>query len=440
MLGGDCLNVGCVPSKGIIRAARVAAEVRNAGEFGIRLAGSPTVDFGAAMERMRRLRASIATNDSVERLAKLGVDVYFGQARFTGRDTIEVDGHQLKFNAAVLATGARAIILPVPGLAEVNPLTNENLFTLTALPPRLTVIGAGPIGCEMAQTFRRFGSEVSIVSLDPRIMPREDPDAAAVVQRQFELEGIRLYLNAKVKTVERRGQEKVIIFEREGKEESVAGDEMLIGVGRAPNVEGLNLEAAGVAYGKQGVTVDERLRTTNRRVFAAGDICSVYKFTHAADAMARIVLRNALFFGRSRATDLIIPWCTYTEPEVAHVGMYEADAKRAGLPVTTLDVPLADLDRAILDGQTSGFARLHLKTGTDRILGATIVAAHAGEMIGKLVLAMKAGVGAATLSSVIHPYPTQAEVIRKLGDSYMRTRLTPRVKKIMAALLRWRRS
>ena len=215
---------------------------------------------------------------------------------------------------------------------------------------------------------------------------------------------------------------------------------MLIGVGRAPNVEGLNLEAAGVSYGRQGVTVDERLRTTNRRVFAAGDICSVYKFTHAADAMARIVLRNALFFGRSRATDLIIPWCTYTDPEVAHVGLYEADARKQGIQVTTLDLPFADLDRAILDGQTSGFARLHLKTGSDRILGATIVASHAGEMIGELVLAMKAGVGAATLASVIHPYPTQAEVIRKLGDSYMRTRLTPRVKKIMGALLRWRRS
>ncbi len=439
MFGGDCLNVGCVPSKGIIRAGRAAAAVREAGAFGIRLAGEPRIDFAATMERMRRLRAGIAPHDSVKRFSELGIDVYLGEGRFTGPDEIEVGGNKLRFQAAVIATGARATFPRIPGIEEVEPLTNENVFTLTELPRSLILLGAGAIGCEMAQTFRRLGSEVTIVIRGNRIMTREDPDAALIVQRKFEQEGIRVLTGSAIKRAEKRGGKKVIVIERDGSEESVEADQILIGMGRAPNVEGLGLSAAGIAYGTEGVTVDANMRTTNPRVFAAGDICSRLKFTHAADAQARIVLRNALFFGRARATDLVIPWCTYTDPEIAHVGCYEKEARDRGLAVTTFTVPLEDVDRAILDGETEGFGRIHLKSGTDRILGATVVASHAGDMIGELTMAIQNGLGAGKLASVIHPYPTQGEVVRKLGDAYMRTKLTPGVKRIMARILRWRR-
>lgn len=438
LLGGDCLNVGCVPSKAILSAARAAAVARRAGEFGIHLEGVE-VDFAAVMERMRRLRAGIAPHDSAARLKELGVDVYFGRARFVAPDAVEVGGRRLEFARAVIATGARAARLPIPGLEEAGYLTNETVFSLTALPRHLLVIGAGPIGCEMAQAFRRFGAEVTIISLDPQVLPREDPDAGAVLAASLEADGVELRLGAKIERVERNGNSVSIVFERAGKHERASGDTILVGVGRAPNVEGLELEAAGVAYDRNGVHVDERLRTTNRRIFAAGDICSRFKFTHAADAMARIAIQNALFFGRRRASALVIPWCTYTEPEVAHVGLTAAEARKRGGEVRTFTVPLAEVDRAVLEGAGRGFARVYTPARSDRILGATIVARHAGEMIGEVVLAMNRGLGLGALSSTIHPYPTQAEVLRKLGDAAQRARLTPRLRSAFAALMRLRR-
>jgi pyruvate/2-oxoglutarate dehydrogenase complex dihydrolipoamide dehydrogenase (E3) component len=439
LMGGDCLNFGCVPSKGVLRAARAAAAVREASTFGVRISGAVDVEFAAAMERMRRLRAGIARSDSAQRLAGLGVDVFLGEAKFVAPDAVEVDGQRLRFSRAVIATGARAAMLPIPGLAETGVLTNETVFSLTELPRRLVVIGAGPIGCELAQAFRRFGSEVSIVSLDPRLLPREDADAAAVLSTQFAREGIHMLLGAKIRRVDRRGNSKVVIFEREGLYEEVIGDEMLVAVGRAPNVEGLNLEAAGVAFDTSGVTVDNQLRTTNRRVYAAGDICSAYKFTHAADAMARVVLQNALFFGRKKASTLVIPWCTYTQPEVGHVGLYENQARERGFDVATFTVPLAEMDRAILDGDDGGFARVHAERKNGRILGATLVARHAGEMIGEMSLAITAGLTLGTVSKTIHPYPTQAEVWKRVGDAWNRSRLTPRVRGLFERYLSWRR-
>ncbi|MBI4161338.1 MAG: mercuric reductase, partial [Acidobacteria bacterium] len=316
LLGGDCLNFGCVPSKGVLRAARAVHAVRHAEALGVRTGGPVDFDFAAAMERMRRLRAGISQKDSAHRLARLGVDVFLGEARFVAPDAVEVDGRRLAFSRAVIATGARAAGLPIPGLADAGFLTNETVFSLTRLPRRLIVIGGGPIGCELAQAFRRFGSELSILSLGSRLLPREDEDAAAVLAARFQRDGIHLALGAKIQRVERRRDGKAVVFERDGRQEVVTGDEILVGVGRVPNVEGLGLEAAGVECDKTGVKVDDYLRTTNRRIYAAGDICSVYKFTHAADAMARVVLRNALFFGREKASDLVIPWCTYTDPEV----------------------------------------------------------------------------------------------------------------------------
>jgi pyruvate/2-oxoglutarate dehydrogenase complex dihydrolipoamide dehydrogenase (E3) component/uncharacterized membrane protein YdjX (TVP38/TMEM64 family) len=434
LLGGDCLNVGCVPSKALIGAARVAASARRAGDLGVHV-GSVEVDFPAVMARMRRLRAGLAPNDGVERFTRLGVDVYIGNGTFTSPTTIEVDGRTLEFSRAVITTGARAAAPPIPGLEETGYLTNETVFWLTELPRRLIVIGAGPIGCEMAQAFRSFGAEVTVVHDAPHALPREDADAAAVVERHLASDGVRLVNGARVLGAERRGGDVVVRYEVGGATSEVVGDRILVGVGRAPNLDGLGLEAAGVRHEPAGIVVDDHLRTTNPRIYAAGDVASRFKFTHTADALARIVVQNALFgtFGRKKASALTVPWCTYTTPEVAHVGLSEHDATARGIEVTTLTVPLREVDRAVLDGEDDGFLRVHLKKGSDRVVGATLVATHAGDMISELTLAMTAGIGLGAIAGTIHPYPTQAEVMKKAADAHNRTRLTPTVK----ALFRW---
>ncbi len=437
-MGGDCLNVGCVPSKGVIRASRAAHEARSGAEFGAASA-ELKIDFAAAMERMRRLRADISQHDSVERFTKLGVDVFIGAGRFVGPSAIEVDGKKLQFDRAVIASGARAAEPAIPGLSESGFYTNETIFTLTQLPRRLAVIGAGPIGCELAQSFQRFGSDVALITDGAEILPKEDRDAAAIVRRQIEQDGVRIITGTKVERVTAEETGKNLSLRVGDRKLELECDVILVAVGRAPNLENLGLDEAGVRYTARGVDVDERLRTTNPRIFAAGDICSRFKFTHAADAMARIVIANALFMARRKVTDLVIPWCTYTDPEIAHVGYYEKDAQAAGFTVGTITEALSHVDRAILDGETDGFARVHYDKKTGKILGGTIVARHAGEMIGELTLAIGAKQNIAVLSSTIHPYPTQAEVLRKIGDAYMRTKLTPTVKKIFGKWLAWRR-
>jgi pyruvate/2-oxoglutarate dehydrogenase complex dihydrolipoamide dehydrogenase (E3) component/uncharacterized membrane protein YdjX (TVP38/TMEM64 family) len=441
LMGGDCLNVGCVPSKGVIRAARAVYEARDGKEFGVRFDCKPDVDFAEAMERMRKLRAGISSHDSAERFRKLGVDVFIGNGRFVSPEAVEVDGKYLYFDRAVIATGARAAELPVPGLAEAGYFTNETIFTLTELPRRIAVIGAGPIGCELAQSFARFGSEVYLIEALHGIMPNEDPDASEIVrQSMMDRDGVQLMCCGKnLKVSKLDGGGKRLSVDSHDNHYVIVVDEILVGGGRKPNLEGLGLDEAGVQYTSQGVIVDNRLRTTNTKIFAAGDICSRYKFTHAADAMARIVIANALFFARRKVTDLVIPWCTYTDPEIAHAGYYEKDARAAGFDVATITQTLSDVDRAILDGETEGFARVHYDKKTGKILGGTIVARHAGEMLGELTLAITAKQSAAVLSSTIHSYPTQAEMLRKIGDAYMRTKLTPTVKKIFEKWLAWRR-
>jgi pyruvate/2-oxoglutarate dehydrogenase complex dihydrolipoamide dehydrogenase (E3) component len=352
---------------------------------------------------------------------------------------VVVGDRVLRFKRAVIATGARAVDLPIEGLADAGYLTNETVFSLTERPRRLAVIGAGPIGCELAQAFHRLGSEVVLLNDVDHVLPREDADAAAIVARAFARDGVRLEMSARVTRVTSGPEGKTVHFERAGVAHQVTVDAILLGVGRAPNVEGLDLETVGVRYGRQGVEVDDRLRTTNPRIYAAGDICMRYKFTHAADFAARIVIQNALFRGRKRLSALTVPWCTYTDPEVAHVGMYAHEAEAAGLAVTTFVRLLAEVDRAIADGEEDGFVKVHVKAGTDTIVGATIVARHAGEMIGELTLAMVAKVGLGALANVIHPYPTQAEAMRQVGDAYNRTRLTPRVKRLLTRWLAWTR-
>ncbi len=445
LMGGDCLNVGCVPSKGMISASRVWATLQRGAEFGISATEGVRYDFGAAMARMRRLRARISHVDSAHRFKSLGVDVFIGEGRFAGSDTIEVGGNTLRFARAAICTGARATIPSILGLAKAGCRTNETIFELTERPARIGVIGAGPIGCEMAQAFARFGSRVHLLERMGRILPREDADAARVVQEQMRRDGVSFAFECAPTRVELRGAEKVIHYQINGAAKSVTVDDILVGVGRAPNVEHLGLERAGVDYDpKTGITVDHRLRTTNPRIFAAGDVCFPHKFTHAADALAQIVIQNALFphpFGLGRASThrLFIPRTTYTHPEVAHVGLSEAEAKTLGFEVETFTHPLSEVDRAILDGEEDGFARVHVTRGTDRILGATIVSAHAGDLISELTVAMRAGLGLGAIAAAIHPYPTQAEVIKKVANAWRKTTFTTRKQRILRRWFTWTR-
>ncbi|MFC1758979.1 mercuric reductase, partial [Planctomycetota bacterium] len=346
----------------------------------------------------------------------------------------------LNYKRAVVCTGGRAAKLAIPGLDAVDYLTNESIFSLTELPRRLLVIGGGPIGTEMAQSFARFGSQVTQIEKAPHILAREDSDAALIVQTAMERDGVNFVLNAKTVRVQQRGDEKVVVVEQDGKEREIVGDELLIGIGRSPNIDGLGLESVGVKYDdRAGISVNDRLLTTNSRIYAAGDVCSRFKFTHAADFMARIVIQNSLFKGRSKASALTIPWATYTSPELAHVGLRLDEAKREGIEVDTFTQPLNEVDRAILEGDDDGFVRVHVKKGTDKIVGATIVATNAGDMIGEISLAMTHGLGLKKIASTIHPYPTQGEAIRKVGDLYNRTRLTPFVKTMFKKWLAWTR-
>ncbi len=439
LLGGDCLNVGCVPSKLLICSARVMGEARRASKFGVNV--DARVDFSVVMERLRRIRAQISVHDGAENLKKQGVDVFLGEGIFTGPNTIKVDGKILHFKKAVIATGARAGAPPIEGLKEAGFLTNETVFNLTELPRRLAVIGGGPIGCELAQAFSRLGSKVTIVEMMPQFLINEDRDAAEILAREFSSEGVVVRLNTGITRVSTNGKEKILHLKHneKGDEENIAVDEILVGVGRIPNTDGLSLEAARVEYTKFGVTVNDKLQTTNPAIYAAGDVCMKYKFTHAADAAAKMVIQNALFLGRKKLSALNVPWCTYTDPEIAHVGLYEKDAKEKGIEIETLMKPMSQVDRAILDSEEEGFVKIHIKKGSDKIAGATIVARHAGEMISELTLAMAVGVGAKTIANVIHPYPTQADTIRKASGEYYRRLLTPFTKKLLSAYLSWTR-
>lgn len=415
LMGGDCLNVGCVPSKTLLRAARAAAEARRANEFGVRVA-EPEVDFAAVMERVRRVRAELSPVDSAERFRGLGVDVFLGEGKFVNDDTIEVAGAKLRFGRCLVATGSRAVIpedLPSYSCPQFN---NESIFTLTELPKRLLVVGGGPIGCELGQAFARLGSRVTLAAKNVRLLPKEDADAADHLLGVLRREGVEVVPNPPP---------------------GGGFHAVLVAAGRTPNVEGLDLGKAGIAFDpNDGVRVDDRLRTTNPRVYAAGDICSLgYKFTHAADAMSRLVVRNALFPTKGMASALTIPWCTFTDPEVGRVGLNESEARAKNVPVDVYRLDLGELDRGAADG-AEGFVKVLTAKGNDRILGATAVGPHAGELVGSFSLAMTHGLGLKDLANTVFPYPTYTEALRKLGDQYNRTRLTPLAKRALGGWLR----
>ncbi len=441
LMGGDCLNVGCVPSKCVIRSSRVVADMRSAAPFGIEPPPEIGIDFAAVMQRMRKIRAGISHHDSAERFRNLGIDLFLGSAEFVSPEAVRVGESQLRFKKAVIATGARAARPKIPGLAAAGYLTNETVFSLTECPRRLAVIGGGPIGCELAQAFQRLGSEVTLLHKHGHLLDREDAEAAEIIQQQFLQEKLDLILGCTLEKVEATAAGKVIYYRQENAVQTVTVDEILVGAGRAPNVDGLNLERAGVEYdARRGVVVNDYLQTSNPRIYAAGDICMNWKFTHAADAAARIVIKNTLFspFGlrRSKLSSLVMPWVTYTAPEIAHVGLYESEAREQGLDTQTIKIPFSDLDRALADGEPEGFLKILHKRGSDQILGATIVAQHAGEMISEITLAIVTKQGLSAISGVIHPYPTQAEAIKKAADAYRRTLLTPRTKSLLKFLTR----
>ncbi len=432
--GGTCLNTGCVPSKAIIRTSRLAAEMREAERYGALRPAGTLVDFAAVMRRMRSIRDRTVRPVSADRLTAAGVDVLQGEARFTGADTLVVGDTRLGFEKAIVASGSRPEPAGVPGLTEADYLTNANVFDLTELPRRLLVVGGGPLGCELAQAFARLGSQTTIVQAQPLFLPKEERDAAQILSASFARDGIDVRLNTRPVEVRTENGEKRVELVSDDYRSTVVVDRILAGVGRLPNVSGMDLEAAGVAYDDcAGIRVDDFLRTTNPRIYAAGDCCLEHKYTHTADPTARMAVQNALVGARQRLSALVVPWCTYTDPEIAHVGVYVRQANEQGIPVKTFTIPMHEVIRALTDDEETGFVKIHVEEGSDRILGATIVARHAGEMINEITLAMVARIGLRTLSRVIHPYPTQAEAIKKAADACSRTLSKPRRRAARAA-------
>jgi pyruvate/2-oxoglutarate dehydrogenase complex dihydrolipoamide dehydrogenase (E3) component len=437
-LGGDCLNTGCVPSKAMLRTARAVGELRRAGGMGIRTTGVE-LDFSEVMARMRQRRTGLAVNDSAKRLSELGIDVFFGEASFIGAREIAVGSATLRFTRAVIATGSRPSAPSIAGLSGTPYLTNETIFELTERPERLLVIGAGAIGCELSQAFARLGSRVTLFDQASHLLANDDADASQLVHRALLRDGVHIELGAAITRFSYREGEAIVQFRRgpDAPHEDAIGDHLLVATGRTPNIDNLNLSRAGIEAGPNGIVVDDRLQTGNRRVYAAGDVCSRLQFTHVADATARIVVQNALFFGRRKASALTVPWCTYTDPEVAHIGLSAEDAGKQRA-VQTISVPLSEVDRAVLDDETEGFVRVHHARG--RLLGCTIVAAHAGEMIGHVSYAMARGATLNDFASTVYPYPTQSEALRKAGDAYRRSLLSPRVRRAFERyfrLTRW---
>jgi pyruvate/2-oxoglutarate dehydrogenase complex dihydrolipoamide dehydrogenase (E3) component len=429
LLGGGCVNTGCIPSKAIIRTSRLYAEMRNAEHYGAQVPADIRVDFPAVMRRMRRITARVSRFDSAQRLSSAGVDVFLGEAHFTASDALSADGTKLRFRKALVATGARPDTPSIAGLAEAGYLTNENIFDLTELPRRLLVIGGGPLGCELAQAFCRFGSQTSIAQSLPLFLPKEERDAAQLLSDAFARDGIEVRLNTEAVKVRMEGGRKVVDLISDDYQSTVTVDAILTGTGRLPNVERLNVDAAGIdCDATTGIRIDDFLQTSNPRIYAAGDACLEHKFTHTADASARIAVHNALALGHRRLSALTIPWCTYTDPEIAHVGLYVREARDRDIPVRTFTIPMHDVHRAIADGEETGFVKIHVKERSDRILGATIVARHAGEMINEITLAMVARIGLKTLARVIHAYPTQAEGIKKAADAYVASLRRPTIK------------
>jgi pyruvate/2-oxoglutarate dehydrogenase complex dihydrolipoamide dehydrogenase (E3) component len=437
-MGGDCLNFGCVPSKALISSGRLIQQIRESEKWGLDRQ-EPRFVFERVFERMRARRAKIAPNDSQERFESLGVDVFHGEARFVSSYEIEVDGQRLCAKNFVIATGSRAAIPKIEGIDHVPFFTNETIFDeVKEKPERMIVLGGGPIGCELGQVLARLGVKVTIVQRASQLLPREDSDVAEVLQRQLEREDVRIEFDAEAKSATRQDNSvRLDCLRKDGSGFQLDAEALLVAAGRIPNIDKLNLDAAGVRFNKRGVVVNEYLQTSQPHIYAAGDIAGSFQFTHLADAHARVVVRNILMplqLLRQKTEIAVLPWVTYTDPEIAHVGFGEREAQKSNIAYDLFVVPLEEVDRAVVESEESGFAKVLTAKDSDKILGVTIAGAHAGDLIHEFVLAMKSGIGLGTIASTIHAYPTFAELARKAGDKYNKTRLTPRAKKVFTWL------
>ncbi|MBS4168606.1 mercuric reductase [Parachlamydia sp. AcF125] len=413
--GGECLSYGCIPSKAMIRSSRLVAEVCHAQQFGVEIPPNWKVNFHAVMQRVHRLQATISPHDSAEHFKKLGIDVFLGTGRFIGPNQLEVSGQIINFKKAIIATGTQPVPFEIPGLSEADYHTNQTIFSLSTLPARLGVIGGGPISCELSQAFLRFGSQVTLMTHGSHLLPKDSPMATERLRKELEREGMQIFTQTKVVRVEKKGKEKVLYLDQHST--SIPVDEILIAAGRAPVVEGLGLDQAGVSYDShQGISTNDFLQTSNPNIYAIGDVTSKYKFTHISKELASIAVTNALKDGQEQKNALIVPWCTFTSPEIAHVGLSQEEAQERGIATEIAVVELADVDRAILDEETTGFVRLMVKKGSHAIIGADIMAEHAGDLIAQVGVAMASEKGLLALAKSIHPFPTQSQAIRTAAE------------------------
>ncbi|MEP6586265.1 MAG: mercuric reductase [Candidatus Udaeobacter sp.] len=439
-MGGDCLNFGCVPSKALISSARLIDKMRRAEEWGLRKA-EPEFDFNEIFARMRARRAQIAPNDSQERFESLGVDVFRGEAKFDSPHSVKIDNQILRAQNFVIATGTRTAVPKIEGIDSVPYFTNETIFDdLNEKPESLIVLGGGPIGCELGQTFNRLDVRTTIVQRGAQLLPREDVDVSQFLEKCLKDEGISVLTNAEAKSVTREhGGIKMSILRRDSGETQISANVLLICSGRRPNIDNLGLEIAGVNTNEHAVMVNEYLQTSRPHIYAAGDIAGPFLFTHMADVQARVVVRNILMpfqFLRQKIDYAVVPWCTYVDPEIATVGLNEAAAKKRNVDYDLIRQEIKEVDRAIVEREENGFVKLLVAKGTDKILGATLVCENAGDLLHEFVLAMKYDIGLGKIAATTHAYPTFAELARKVGDKYNKTRLTPMARKLFAWLYR----
>ena len=415
-LGGDCLHTGCVPSKTLIHAAKVASLMRRANEFGLKSV-EPEVDLGKVSEHVQSVIDQIQPHDDPERFRSYGAEVIFGHASFTDPHTVEVNGQSIQGRRFVIASGSSPFIPPVPGLDKVSFLTNESIFSLRDLPARLVVLGGGAIGVEMAQAFARLGSTVTIIERLPHLLPQEDSEISDVLAGQLKNEGLKILVSTSAEEVSKSGDKYLIrCSSKNNSNLEIEADALLVAVGRSPNVEGMGLDKAGVEYDRQGIKVDRRLRSTVKHIFVCGDVAGPYPFTHMAEYQAGIVISNAVFRFPKKTNYRVVPWVTYSDPELARVGITEKQAKEQGLDVDVLSFPFRDIDRALAEVETVGEMKLISRKG--KILGATILGPHAGELIHEIVLAMQAGLKIGDISATIHAYPTLAQISRRTVNTY----------------------
>jgi len=423
-LGGECLNYGCIPSKAMFYSSRLAQKIRHAYEYGIEIPKNWKVNFSAVMRRVHEVQTTLSPHDSANHFKSLGIDVFLGAGRFTGPNQLEVNNQTLKFKKAIIATGTQPVYLNINDLEASDYLTNQTIFSLTSLPARLAVIGAGPISCEFAQAFLHFGSQVTLITHGPKLLPRDDTLATQRLKEVFEKEGMKILTNTNLLRAEKRGKEKILYLDTQ--KEPLVVDEILLGVGRKPAVKGLSLEKAGVTYDlKKGISTNEYLQTSNTDIYAGGDVASPYKFTHMSMELCKIAVANALNSHQSKRSALIVPWCTFTTPEIAHIGLNEELAKEQGIATDSIVIEMKNNDRAVVDGETVGFAKLLIKENQDQIIGATIMAERAGDMISELSAALQGEKSLSAIAQAIHPFPTQPQILRAAAEALMKKQKTP---------------